>query len=208
MENGWDLTREEPREHVPAGRGRRLLAVLINTAVFLLLPLGVALAVDPETFSTSSTGVDAETGQVAGQASDGSLLGVGIMFAWWLVFAVASGILIAKRGQSVGKAAVGIKIVRTDGSRAGFWRIAGLRWLVMMLGSSLIGLIGLVDVLMIYRSDRRCLHDLIADTIVVMDGVESPAYREADSTTTADDSDAAVERPPVPFGRPQSPPAW
>ncbi len=204
MTDGWDISHTERDEHVLAGRGRRLLAVLINTAVFLLLPLGVALAVDPETFSTSATGADADTAQ----ASDGSLLGVGIMVAWWAVFAIASGILIAKRSQSVGKAAVGIKIVRTDGSRAGFWRIAGLRWLVMMLGSSAIGLLGLVDVLMIYRSDRRCLHDLIADTIVVMDGVASPVGSESENTTTFEAADPATERPAVPFGRPQPPPAW
>jgi uncharacterized RDD family membrane protein YckC len=209
MDSGWGLTREEPDEYVLAGRGRRLLAFLINFAVLVLLPLAVALAVDPETFSTTTPSVDAETGALAEQSSDGSLLGIGIMFAWWVVFAIASGILVAKRGQSLGKAAVGIKIVRTDGSRAGFWRIAGLRWFVMALGSGVIAFLGLVDVLMIFRKDRRCLHDLIADTIVVIDGAPERAVRdEVDTATTSGGSNPAADRPPVPFGRPQSPPAW
>jgi len=117
MDDGWDLRGDESAEHVLAGRGRRLLAVLINTAVLLLLPLGVALAVDPDTFNSGPTVRDEETGRMVEQA--GSLVGVGIMLAWWGVFAIASGILVAKRSQSVGKAAVGIKIVRTDGSHAG-----------------------------------------------------------------------------------------
>jgi uncharacterized RDD family membrane protein YckC len=201
MDDGWDQTSEEADEHVLAGRGRRLLAVLINTAMFVALPFGLALAIDGETFSTGSSGVDAETGRLAEQGSGSGTLGIGVLVACWLVFGIASGIMVAKNGQSIGKAAVGIRVVRTDGSRAGFWRIAGLRWFVMVLASGLVSLIGLVDTLFIFRRDRRCLHDLIADTMVVMD---APARRR----TAVETQTSGEGHPSVPFGRPQSPPAW
>ena len=77
----------------------------------------------------------------------------------------------ATRGQSIGKLAVGIKIVRTDGSQATAGRIIGLRFLVMAV-VSLFGLVGsiisLVDVLLIFRKERNCLHDDIADTRVIV----------------------------------------
>jgi uncharacterized RDD family membrane protein YckC len=63
-----------------------------------------------------------------------------------------------------------IKDVRTDGSRASFGRIFGLRYLVntrLTMVLRLGGLYGLVDVLMIFGSAKRCCHDYIADTIVV-----------------------------------------
>jgi uncharacterized RDD family membrane protein YckC len=84
----------------------------------------------------------------------------------WVVIAL----LVHRNGQSIGKKCLGIKDVRTDGSRAGFGRIFGLRYLVNTL-LTMIPLIGsfyaLVDVLMIFGSAKRCAHDYIADTIVV-----------------------------------------
>lgn len=79
-------------------------------------------------------------------------------------------VLIHRYGQTIGKRMFKIKILRTDGSRCSLLRYIFARWLpVSLLGA--IPLLGyvfqLVDPLMIFRSDQRCLHDLIADTIVV-----------------------------------------
>ena len=70
---------------------------------------------------------------------------------------------LAATGRTVGKAIVGTRVVRADGSdlRAGR---AALRVLVMPLSFALLG-IGLL--LIVIRSDRRALHDLIADTAEV-----------------------------------------
>jgi uncharacterized RDD family membrane protein YckC len=78
--------------------------------------------------------------------------------------------MLGLRGQSIGKMLVGIHIVRAqDGSRAGFLKAVLLRWFVFSLIES-IGFIGpaltLGNVLMIFRKDRRCLHDLVAETLV------------------------------------------
>jgi uncharacterized RDD family membrane protein YckC len=77
---------------------------------------------------------------------------------------------VMANGQSIGKRMVGIKVVRTDGSRASFARIFFLRNVVNALPNLLpyVGwLYQLVDPLLIYQDSRQCLHDRIADTIVV-----------------------------------------
>ena len=58
----------------------------------------------------------------------------------------------------------------SDGSPASFGRIVGLRYLTTSVLASipLAGTVyGLLDVLRIFRASRRCLHDNIADTILV-----------------------------------------
>ena len=73
-------------------------------------------------------------------------------------------------GQTLGKKVVGIRILRSDTSTCELWRVSVQRFLpISLLGAiPLLGpLISLVDALMIFGEERRCLHDLIADTIVV-----------------------------------------
>lgn len=83
-----------------------------------------------------------------------------VITVWW----------VAANGQSIGKRLVGIKVVRKDGSRASFARIFLLRNVVNslpMLLPYLGWLYQLVDPLLIYQSSRQCIHDRIADTIVI-----------------------------------------
>ena len=88
----------------------------------------------------------------------------------FLLFLAVNGWLLATRGQTVGKSLLKIRIARPDGSAASFGRLVGLRYGI----GSVIGIIpaagqvwGIVDALMIFRQSRRCLHDSIADTIVL-----------------------------------------
>ncbi|KRA46268.1 RDD family protein [Pseudoxanthomonas sp. Root630] len=69
---------------------------------------------------------------------------------------------------SLGKLAVGIKVVRTRGDRAGFWRNF-LRSLAYVLFSALTcGLGVLISALMVAFTERKqALHDMICDTLVV-----------------------------------------
>ncbi|HEX7892470.1 MAG TPA: RDD family protein [Ramlibacter sp.] len=85
-------------------------------------------------------------------------------------FVLLHGYLLVKRGQTVGKFALGIRITRPDGSLASWGRVLGLRYLLGYVATILpvLGQVyGLVDCLTIFRSNRRCLHDVVADTIVV-----------------------------------------
>jgi len=70
-------------------------------------------------------------------------------------------------GQSIGKRLTRIKVVRTDGSPIELWRLLILRNLVMTVLANAFGLIGLVDALLIFTDARRCIHDYLADSIVV-----------------------------------------
>src|SRR5215813_4178295 len=96
----------------------------------------------------------------------GTIITVLALIAWCAITAW----LVATNGQSIGKRVVGIKIVRKDGSRASFARIFLLRNLVNTLPNLLpyVGLLyQLIDPLLIYQQSRQCIHDKLADTIVV-----------------------------------------
>lgn len=79
-------------------------------------------------------------------------------------------VLSARHGQSIGKRLLKIRVVRLDGSRASLLRIVFLRNAIpLMISNVPFGgfLFGLVDSLMIFGAPRRCVHDYMADTIVV-----------------------------------------
>lgn len=89
-----------------------------------------------------------------------------ILFAFLIVF-IFQVMLLTKDGQTLCKKALGIRIVKMDsGENGGFVPNVLLRLIV----NSLLGIIplySLVDILFIFGSDRRCIHDMIAGTRVV-----------------------------------------
>ena len=151
---------------VLAGRGARLGAVLLDLLIFSLFLIPGALVMSSS---------DSDIGKGFGWA----LLGVG-----WLGLLITQMVFLVKRGQSLGKMVVGIKIVRvSDGSVPGFVKVVLLRMVVPTLLECIPyagALIGLVDLLFIFRDDRRCLHDLIAETKVV-DAQDKPPEATATS---------------------------
>jgi uncharacterized RDD family membrane protein YckC len=113
-------------------------------------------------------------GRISGVDAWMALAATGIMFNLALVadcvLVGLAAVLVHRNGQSIGKALLGIKVVRSDGGRATLGRIFWLRYffntcltVIPFVG----GLYALVDVLMIFGAERRCCHDHIADTIVV-----------------------------------------
>jgi uncharacterized RDD family membrane protein YckC len=89
-----------------------------------------------------------------------------------LAWGIFNWILISKTGQTVGKRIVGIRIVKTPtGELPGFLHGVVLRIWVMGLITSipyLGGCIALIDYLFIFGQERRCLHDYIASTKVIV----------------------------------------
>jgi uncharacterized RDD family membrane protein YckC len=93
--------------------------------------------------------------------------------------------LIARSGQTLGKKALDMRIVTLDGEVVGFTRGVALRWwpayalsvasvliatflpAASLLRSLLTMVVG-ADALFIFGSQKRCLHDFIAGTRVVM----------------------------------------
>jgi len=74
---------------------------------------------------------------------------------------------LVRDGQTIGKKIVNIRIVSVEtGQNAGIVRSWVLRtWVNSLLW--MIPIYALMDILFIFRQDRRCIHDLIAGTRVV-----------------------------------------
>ena len=84
-------------------------------------------------------------------------------FAAWLWVTIK---YLKANGQSIGKKACGIKTVRPDYSAVSVSRVIWLRNVVnTILG--IIPLYGFIDLLFIFGEARRCVHDHLADTIVI-----------------------------------------
>jgi uncharacterized RDD family membrane protein YckC len=144
---------------VPADRGTRLGAVLLDSVIagaMIMLPTGIAMAVALPMASTQQ-----------GNAAIVMLVVALLVFVagfgvWgWLTFK-----FVNENGQTIAKKIIGIKVVRADGSPASLGRIFWLRNVVNVL-LGVIPLYNLVEVLFIFGDERQCLHDKIADTIVV-----------------------------------------
>lgn len=150
------IERDEAEELVLAGRLPRLLAQLCDSAIVVViaLPLYIALA-----------GLERREDPGPGIALI-ALLTVVVMLAYVVVQLV----LLYRHGQTLGKRWIGIRIVRSDGDRAGLPRLLFLRGFVpgFIGGIPYIGWVfALGNVLWIFGEERRCLHDHFADTIVV-----------------------------------------
>jgi len=156
---------------VKADRGMRLLAAILDGII-------AGIITYTPVFATGSFGGLMEAAAAAGNPQHldpmtmfALMKGV---FAWalvgWVIWGVITYILVQRNGQTIAKKMLGIKVVRADGSRASVGRIFWLRNVVNTL-ISVIPLVGalyvLLDALWIFGEERRCLHDKIADTIVV-----------------------------------------
>ena len=140
-----------------ASRGSRLVANILDSlsafaAVFLgILPVSIATA--------------------ASRDEEAPLAGCLLASLLLLALLAVNLYLLAKNGQTLGKKLLGIRIVRLGGEKASIWRLLFVRYLVQN-GISAVPIVGpifgLVDILFIFREDRRCLHDLAADTTVVL----------------------------------------
>ncbi len=89
-----------------------------------------------------------------------------------VIFVLLHGYLLANYGQTIGKRILGTRIVSIeDDSILPFWKVISYRYLTVWV-VTLIPLVGtifsLVDPLFIFRDDRRCVHDLIAGTKVIV----------------------------------------
>ena len=93
-----------------------------------------------------------------------SAVGFGVML-------LLNGYLLATRAQSIGKVLVGTKIVTLEGENADFGRIVIRRMLPMSIAALIPiagSFVGLADALFIFGKERRCIHDHIASTRVVV----------------------------------------
>jgi uncharacterized RDD family membrane protein YckC len=152
-----------------ATRGSRLAAALLDAVIFgvPLLPTYVMLGK-----SMWQHGMRANNAVAADMLSMGWYAAVGGLVE--LVLVVIMAVMVYRTQQTFGKRIMRIKVARTDGSRASLARIFWLRNFANGLFSGLAALIpvvgrlyALIDILFIFGEPRRCVHDYIADTIVI-----------------------------------------
>jgi len=97
-----------------------------------------------------------------------TMLGLLAMLAGALAVAIVNWVMVSQRGQSIAKRILGMRIILRDtGDLPGFLRGVLLRVWVPAAINQVCNLFSLVDALWIFSDERRCLHDLIAGTIVV-----------------------------------------
>jgi uncharacterized RDD family membrane protein YckC len=88
----------------------------------------------------------------------------------FLAFLAVNWVFLNETGQTIGKKLLKIRIATMDGQKPGMAALILKRY-TLLKGIELIPTVGpfiaLGGILMIFRSDRRCLHDFIAGTQVV-----------------------------------------
>jgi uncharacterized RDD family membrane protein YckC len=84
-------------------------------------------------------------------------MGVGLLV--FVAMMIHQVVLLLRTGQTLAKRWLGIKIVALDGGNPTFG--------AHVLRGLMLGLLGPVSVAFVFRADRRCLHDLAAETRVV-----------------------------------------
>lgn len=139
---------------------QRLAASLLDGLVSLPAVIPLVLAMAP-----------LEDSDVAPVLTGSQWTWLAVAVLWLLAVMVINLVLLTKRGQTLGKKWMGIRIARIeDDGNPGFVKAVLLRGFVNGLISS-IPLLGpvysLVDICFIFRGDRRCIHDHIAGTRVV-----------------------------------------
>lgn len=146
-------------EFVLADRGTRLGAALLDGLIMLAIYLPLVVAA-----------VMSESARTRGAGDDGTpvfiVAGFVLMLVGLVVWAWFTILYVSRNGQTIAKKILGIKVVRSDGAPISLGRIFWLRNVL----NSLIGLVpfyGIVEVLFIFGESRQCLHDKIADTMVI-----------------------------------------
>lgn len=160
---------------VLAGRGLRLVAVIVDAILMSLIQWPIFLALGGSMFLNMDPESLQDPFAVMGRM-------VAAMAPGWLIAAAVQMWCLHAYGGTLAKKILGLRIVRTDGTRAGFSRLFWLRG-----GAAVIPLLipivnifwWLLDPLLIFRDSRQCLHDQIADTLVVTAASSMNASLEA-----------------------------
>ena len=144
----------------PAERSTRLAAAFLDSVIvfaMVYLPLLVVVGIG---------GFLASPGTEGSGAAVVAIVGVGLALVGFVAWCWLTIKYVVSNGHSIAKKILSIKVVRSDGSPITLGRLFWLRNVVNgLLG--IIPLYGLVELLFIFGEDRQCLHDKLADTIVV-----------------------------------------
>lgn len=147
-----------------ATRGSRFTGAFVDGLTFLPVAFGVLFvtmqmaSTNPSLFTEGGIGTNLVIGAITA-----------VLYTVW--FVLVHGYTLANRGQTLGKMAAGTKIVNADtGELVPLGTIVVRRWLSIQLIALIPvvgGIIGLINILLIFRESRQCLHDNFANTKVI-----------------------------------------
>ena len=177
---------EDAPESELAGRGERLAAWLIDAALYAVVVIVSLVIAIIAIFAFGIAGAFSIAGdgfESLGDFFDAEflvalVLTILLVLSTWLALFITQMVLLAKRGQTIGKILMKIRVVdATTGEHPGWVRLVLLRTILNSLISSVLSAIPFVgemfafayfltDSLFIFRDDRRTIHDLIAGTRV------------------------------------------
>ena len=158
-----------------AGIGARTGAALVNAVFYFLSLLPGSLLMSKALLEQNPQLAKGGVPRLEDLDLSGILGNVIWVWAGLVAALLLQALVLAVRGQNLGKLLVGVRVVRFEtGAPAGFGRTVLLRFalpvgLIFLLNVVFpLGLLFLlVDYFFMFRADRRCLHDLLAGTIVV-----------------------------------------
>lgn len=155
----------------PADRGARLGAAILDTIIAGMMVYGPFLIGMATMGGSSVLAEPVPVGDAPDLARAEALvaavpLALGLGGVGFIVWAVLTIKYVLANSQTIGKKLLNIKVVRSDGSPVSFGRLFWMRN-VLNAVPSLIPLYSIVDHLFIFGESRQCLHDKIADTIVI-----------------------------------------
>ena len=146
---GYPPSGSAPSAHAPpvftgyAGFGKRFLALLVDVVIIFVLQVAVGMVLR----------------LVSGAESMAAVQGFSLILNW-LYYALQES---SPAQATIGKRALGIKVVDLSGQRIGFGRASG-RFFAKIL-SALVLLIGYI--MAAFTEKKQALHDLLAGTLVV-----------------------------------------
>jgi uncharacterized RDD family membrane protein YckC len=164
-----------PRPHP----GRRLAARAIDwfIAAIALAP-GLSI-IGPEISKIIIELASGQTPSIDNLDSATIARGTLLVLSGWLIVLAIQIVLLSRRGQSIGKLVLGLRVIQiSTGAQAGFVHAWFLRECCITIIGTVLGLIPFMGMMLrpafhvtdwclIFRGDQRCLHDLIAGTAVV-----------------------------------------
>lgn len=158
-----------PGPHNFASLGERLLGKIIDTLVILPVIFLIGFV-----FTMMFTKTLIETPntlqKLSGNAGFGILPSIVMPLAIMVIYMAIQWTFWKATGQSIGKKVMKTRIVNLDGTQADVQTIAFKRYgpiAILSIIPGVGGLIGLVNVLLVFRAQRNCLHDDIAKTRVI-----------------------------------------